>query len=951
MTTTIYGSNVPDTILSTACKMAPNSGGTETSVTTTIPSTSQPYAEFRSQGGSSTAVASLPAPTGNGYVWWCGAGSIAAGSWSAIATNSSVSKGVSTTIRFYKITSAFAYTAIGTITVTQTATGKTTYTYSSTAMSSVTTASGDGIYVDRWWFDNNANAGGDNPVNYVSNSATAGIVNDMQVTFPTFTPASTQTNKDVVMRGLVSQQTTKDIALRGLISQQTAKDIAMRGNIGVPPVQKDITVRGRISQQIQKDIALRGRISQQTSKDILMRGKPADTSTKDVALRGRVSTGVAKDIILRGHVSSGNVAKDIALRGRVSQTTTGRDIVMRGKISGPRIASGGFTLFANGTGTVSFASAFRATQYPDPALSLSPVLDRLGSSSISWNSVTPTGTTTGMKTSTDGINFTTATNGGAIPGLTGQPDPIIDIFDGDGTATYTNTCKSGGSVAAVTLDTANKRLTLAGGSGALYLISTVIDDDIDVIADLDMSDAGGIVWRFVDNQNYYELGCYDDSASGGFTNALRLYKVLAGTRTLLGSASSVTWYRSTPETSPYKRVRVTMLGAIITVYFDGVQMQQYTDASPLASGKVGLRNDGGTSRYYQLRVQQQGDYVSGTPVGDLVTSKFVYTEQDLSTTDPSVGPQVLDVTTSARSPKIATGALIPALHDPTLPFAEYFNKEMDSLVQTSGDYFWNVDKVGELTLNERNATPAPFCIHSTDLLFEPNVQPTNAADLYCNQVIVTNTIGLVTVNGEEKITDGTATSWNMAYPLYSAPTIVVGGVEKTVGVQGVDAGRDFYWQSGSASIGQDAGADKLPSGYIMSFSYVGQFPDQVKRDNLPEQAARAEVEGGSGIVCLIVDGKNMLSSNAIVYADGLLDRRKHNDTVEVVATTEKRTGLRSGMVVPMFLPEHHINNRQLLVTKVSRTGYMQSDGTTVYRDTITATDGPNLSNWADSLGL
>jgi hypothetical protein len=632
---------------------------------------------------------------------------------------------------------------------------------------------------------------------------------------------------------------------------------------------------------------------------------------------------------------------------------------------GPTIAiqnSGGFALFANGTGTVSIDQV-RWTQYPDPALSMAPVLPRLGSSNVAWNSVTPTGTTAGLKTSLDGINFTTATSGASIPGLNGQSDPIIDLFDSDSSANYTATLTASASYAlrafggAVPLsgsggswiyDTANSRIIGTGGPESLYLYNAITDDDIDVITDMDESDAGGLVWRYVDANNYYELAAHDDSSSSGFTNQLRLYKVLSGTRTLLGSASAITWYRNTPDTSPYKRIRVTMLSNVITVYFDGTQMQQYTDGSPLAGGKCGLRNDGGTSRYYQLRIQQQGDYVSGTPAGDVVTSKFIYTEQDLSTTDPSVSPQVLDVTTSARSPKIATGALIPQLHDPSKPFAEFFNIEMDTLAKLSGDYFHNVDKDGELTFNERHATPALFCIHSTDLKFTPQVSPTNAADLYRNRQIITNTVSLVTVDGEEKVADGSASSWSMKYPVYSAPEVTVGGVTKTVGVQGVDTGKDFYWQAGSVSIGQDASADVIPSGTVLSFSYVGQYPDKVTRDNLPEQAARRLVEGGSGIVTAIEDGKGMLSSQAIVKADGLLDRHKRNDTVQVIATTE-RPGLESGMVAPHFMPEHHLNNRQLLITKVTRTGYMSAGGNTTYQYTYTATDGPNLSNWSEAL--
>jgi len=624
------------------------------------------------------------------------------------------------------------------------------------------------------------------------------------------------------------------------------------------------------------------------------------------------------------------------------------------------MSSGGFALFANGTGTASF-DHFCVKQFPDPALSLAPVLPRLGSSSVSYNAVIPAKTTAVVKTGTDGVNWTTATSGQPLPGFNSQPAPTIDVFTANTSANYTNTNKSGGSAATATYDTANKRITLAGGSGGLYLYTAISATGIDVICDMDRSDAGGLVWRMVDSSNYYELGCYDDSASGGFTNQLRLYKVLAGTRSLLGSASIIAWPRSTVGASPYKRIRVTMLGSVITVYFDGAVMQTYTDGSPLAAGKCGFRNDGGTSRYYQLRIQQQGDYVSGTPAGDVVTADFVYTQVTLTTTDPSVTPQLLDLTTSARSPQIATGALIPQLHDPTKPFALGYDKEMTSLATLSGDTWYHVGYDNALTFAERFAAPAPFCLYSSDFLYRPatqgaatgGVQPTSSADTYRNQEIVTNTVGITGTIPEEKVADGIATSWSMQYPLYSAPKIMVAGVAKTVGLQGIDVGKDFYWQVNSVSIGQDSGAAKIPSGYIISFSYVGQFPDQVIRNNLAEQAARAAIEGGTGIVVSIDDGQGMLSSNAIVYADGLLARNSNNDTVELVATTSRPDAykLTVGMVVPVFVPELNLNNRQLLIMKLTRSGYQRADGTVQYEYTIDATDGSNLQNWAAAIGL
>ncbi len=608
---------------------------------------------------------------------------------------------------------------------------------------------------------------------------------------------------------------------------------------------------------------------------------------------------------------------------------------------------GGASLCANGTGTAQFDS-FRWTQYPDPGLSLAPVIPRLGSSSVSWTPTTPIGTTAIVKTSLDGLTWTdvSSQNGGTIPGIVVQPAPTIDLFTSNTSANYTNTNKSGGSVSTVTYDTSNSRVSLVGGSGGLYLYTATTWADVDIMATMDRSDAGGLVWRYVDSSNYYELGVYDDSASGGFTNALRLYKVVAGTRSLIGSASVVSWPRSTTGTSPYKTIRVTMLGSSITVYFDGTAMQTATDTT-FATGKMGLRNDGGTSRYYQLRIQPQGDYVSGTPVGDTTTGDYVYTQVTLSTSDPSVTPSIQDLTTSAHSPQIARGALIPQLHDPSKPFATPYNSEMDTLTAASGDYWWTIDSTGSLSFAARNATPAPWCLHSSDLLFSPNVAPTNGADLYRNRQNITNCIDLVTVSNEQKISDGTATSWQMAYPLYSAPVIVVQGVTKTIGVQGVDTNKDFYWQAASNGISQDSNATKIPSGYLLQFGYIGQFTRTVTRDNLSEQASRLAIEGGTGIVEATEDGKGMLASNAIVYADGLLAKHSNNNTVELVASTQ-RSGLAPGQLLSVFVPEHSLNNAQLLIVKVTTTGQQQLDGTVLYEYQIDATNGPNLSRWADA---
>jgi hypothetical protein len=613
-----------------------------------------------------------------------------------------------------------------------------------------------------------------------------------------------------------------------------------------------------------------------------------------------------------------------------------------------RPTSGQFALYANGTGTASF-DHFRVTQYPDPALVMGPVIPRLGSSSYSWNAITPTGTAAGFDISYDGLTWTdvTASNGGPLPGFFLQPQPTIDVFTTNTSANYTSTNRTGGAVATATFDTANSRLALTGGTNGIYLNSTINRADVDLFADLDRSDAGGLVWRFIDQSNYYYLLIGDASASVGTPNTLTLYKVAANVQTQLATAS-ISFTRGT-----VLRFRVTMLAGVITATVDGVSTLNYTDGSPLGAGKVGLfNNDGATgSRYYQLWITPQGDSVTGTPAGDTTTGQFAYTRIRLSTTDPAQMPQVLDVTTSARNPNIQSGALISQLHSGNATFAAYYSAELDSLVKNSGDYYWLIDQNGILTFAERHSIPAPWCLLSSDpqLQFAPNVTPMASADLYRNRQTITNCTGITATLNEQKIADGSATSWNMAYPLYSAPTITVQGVSKTVGVKGVDTGKDFYWQANNNSITQDTGATKIPSGYLIQVVYVGQFNTSVTVDNLPEQAAQAiREQGGTGIVEAWEDGKLMLASNATTYAQGLLARYGNNNTVELTCTT-RRTGLVPGMILSAFVPEYGLNNTQLLITKITTTGQQQGDGTVLYQFAVTATNGPNLGNWFAAL--
>jgi hypothetical protein len=589
-----------------------------------------------------------------------------------------------------------------------------------------------------------------------------------------------------------------------------------------------------------------------------------------------------------------------------------------------------------------------------PVINLTPV-GYVASSNVAYHANIPTNTSVTVQTTQDLSTYHTVGNSGAgeaLPYWTPQPSATQDLFSSNTSANYTNTAKSGGSAATATYDTTNSRITLSGGSGALYLNNAINCTDVDLFVDMDKSDAGGLCWHVVSTLNYYELGVYDASSSGGFTNQLRLYKVSSGTRSLLGSASSITFTRGT-----FHRIRVTMEGGLINVYWDGSCKQSYLDTSPLGSGQVGIRNDGGTSRYYQLWVQ---------PLGTNLSGQSLYTKVIMTTSDPAYVPQLFTLLCCVRGPSIGTGAVIPQLHPVTLPFAAYLSAEMDAITQQSGNFYWYISKWKQFFFGLRQARPGAFPLQSAIdpaqasgyLLYQPMgaspVTVTNSADPLRNQQIMTNVYGLVNPPVTVLTSDGSTTSWTLGYPVYSTPIILVNGQTATVGLQGVDSGKSFYWQPGSTSISYDSNLPKLPSGTIINVTYVGQSVVNTLVSNSGAIAAQSDIELNSGRIAEIesaltfspsgtLSPNGMTDAQAAIFAQGLLNRFGFTDPSELIGTTLYQV-LAPGTIIAAFVPELGLWNTQLPITKVTTTAFQGMNGI-VYFWTISATNGSNQSSW------
>lgn len=565
-----------------------------------------------------------------------------------------------------------------------------------------------------------------------------------------------------------------------------------------------------------------------------------------------------------------------------------------------------------------------------PSLSLANV-GRLGSSVVAWNASLPTGTTLGVDTAIDGGAWTdvTSSNGGTIPGLTVQPDPTFDTFNTNTRANYTSAGGAGGSAATITYDTANSRIILTNGSVGLYYNSTISSADIDMMADMDYSDDGGLIWRVVDNNNFYLLNITDSLSNRPTANRFFLYKCVAGTLTQLTSAT-ISFTRNT-----YHRFRVTMIGSAITCYMDGTQIIATTDSAISSAGMMGVLGDSGTSQYYSLRLQ---------PLGQDVTSHSVQTRLRLASTDPTVTPQITSVTLAAFGNTIQRGALIPQ----TAYTRKYVSDNFDDLMKQSsasgGQWWWYIDKSKLFSFLANNGSPSPWIASDNPGDFLNDVVISNIADLYRNRQIIDNVMATATIN-ESRIGDGVSRSWTFGYEWASAPTITVNGLAASVGVKGVDTGKTFYWAQGDRTITQDSSVATYTNIYTLSFVGTGQYLTYSQYDDTAGQAALAARDNTSGIVENVEDGTGLTKAagdalaQARVKQFGVLDGK-------VLKATTLHDGLTPGMLLTVFLPEHGIADTLFLIRNIKKdVFYNGTTGLHQFRYAIEAISGADIGDW------
>lgn len=267
------------------------------------------------------------------------------------------------------------------------------------------------------------------------------------------------------------------------------------------------------------------------------------------------------------------------------------------------------------------------------------------------------------------------------------------------------------------------------------------------------------------------------------------------------------------------------------------------------------------------------------------------------------------------------------------------SEALDSLAEYAG-FTWFIDEQKRLYFIDR-ATNATDWDWST-LTPKPAgglVTLDTGNPLYRNHQYVRGGTGLTSsLITEDRIGDGSITSFIMGYPLGTTPTVTEDlGPELDIGIRGLDTGKDYYWNKGDNVVT----AEVAPANTVaVQIKYYGQYPLISSAINETERAARQALEGGTGLVEKIVEegwhetvGSSLESSKAKIAAFAQSAKKFTYPTTA--------SGIRPGQLQTIDYPLLGLNNVEMLIESVIMTS--QGDNFEIYN--ITAIVGPVTGSW------
>ncbi len=201
--------------------------------------------------------------------------------------------------------------------------------------------------------------------------------------------------------------------------------------------------------------------------------------------------------------------------------------------------------------------------------------------------------------------------------------------------------------------------------------------------------------------------------------------------------------------------------------------------------------------------------------------------------------------------------------------------------------------------------------------------------------------------------DGEKQDFGLGFRIGRVPTIEIstdGGLtwqSQTVGIKGLEDDRQWYWSKYDETITQDRDETVLTNTDKVRVAYQGIIDIIIRTDDKDAILDRQTVEEiGTGYVEHVID-ETTLESRAAAFQLGSNKIKKYAVIGKTLEFTTQTDNFEPGHLITVDLPEHGINNDEMLIESVVAYNPPNSN-LMFYR--IRAVEGPTQGSWQKFFG-
>jgi len=263
----------------------------------------------------------------------------------------------------------------------------------------------------------------------------------------------------------------------------------------------------------------------------------------------------------------------------------------------------------------------------------------------------------------------------------------------------------------------------------------------------------------------------------------------------------------------------------------------------------------------------------------------------------------------------------------------------DNLKELCGTFTWIIDDLKRLYFIDRSTNLAPWNLDGqVHRPIKDSVSLSTGNPLYRNYQYIWGGTATSDLQTSNFTGNGVLTDFALGYPLASEPvSIKENTVIKTLGIKGIDTGKDYYWSKGDNTV---AAAVAPAIGVTIQVKYYGQFPLMTYAINGAGVAARKAIEGGTGIVEDIVrEAFHETKESARQSASAKITQYCQEAESFTYKTYER--GLAPGQLQSITYSPFGLVAHQMLIESVQ----VNPDGDLV-EYTVTCITGPAMGSWS-----